>query len=88
MNVDNLQDLDGTLQALASDLPGPAYWIAIVVFSIVGMIAFWRGRRHQWQTTKWLGLALMLYPYIVWSTPMLYVVGSGLCVALWFYRGR
>ena len=34
--------------------------------------------------TRWLGLALMLYPYIVWQTWLLYLVGAGLCAAIVF----
>jgi hypothetical protein len=36
---------------------------------------------------RWLGLALMLYPYVVWQTWLLYVVGAGLSIAVWLDRG-
>jgi len=34
----------------------------------------------------WVGLALMLYPYAVWQTWLLYVVGAGLSIAAWLDR--
>ena len=36
---------------------------------------------------RWLGLALMLYPYVVWQTWLLYVGGAGLSIAAWLDRG-
>jgi hypothetical protein len=35
---------------------------------------------------KWIGVALMLYPYVVSETWVLYGVGVSLCVALYVYR--
>jgi hypothetical protein len=35
---------------------------------------------------RWVGLALMLYPYAVWQTWLLYVVGAGLSIAAWLDR--
>lgn len=75
-----------TLQDMGIELPGAAYLIGVLVFSIVGMVAFWKGRRLLRPRVKWLGVALMLYPYLVWNTVLLYVVGLALCVALWMYR--
>lgn len=36
---------------------------------------------------RWLGMALMLYPYVVWQTWLLYLVGVGLSIAVWLDRG-
>jgi len=47
------------------------------------MVAFWQGRKRKRPRVTWLGVALMFYPYVVWNTVSLYVVGAGLCVALW-----
>ena len=38
------------------------------------------------QRTKWLGLALMFYPYVVWNTWLLYLVGIALCIGAWTDR--
>jgi hypothetical protein len=66
------------LQSSGLSLPTPAYLIGIVLFSVVGMAAWYRGKRTQRPTTKWLGLALMLYPYVVPQTWLLYLVGGAL----------
>jgi hypothetical protein len=69
------------LQVLKSSglsLPTPAYLIGMLLFSLVGMVAWWHGKRSERPTVKWLGLALMLYPYVVPQTWLLYVVGAAL----------
>ncbi len=67
------------LQEMGLVLPSPAYIFGAILFGLVGMVGFWRGRRAQHPPLKWIGLALMLYPYVVWETWMLWVVGAGLC---------
>ena len=76
-----------TLGALGITLPSPAYIVGAIVFGIVGLAAFVHGKRAGRPRTRWLGLALMLYPYVVWQTWLLYLVGIGLSVAVWFDRG-
>ena len=71
------------LQSLGLELPSPAYIVGAIVFGIVGLVAFARGRKTGRPRVKWLGVALMLYPYLVWNTWMLYLVGIALCVWLW-----
>ena len=74
------------LEALGFTLPSPAYLVGVVVFSIIGMVAYYRGKRQGLQRSRWLGLALMLYPYVVGQTWLLYVVGAGLTIAAWLER--
>jgi hypothetical protein len=74
------------LNELGISLPSPAYIVGVIVFGIIGMVAFYRGKRIGRPRTRWLGLALMLYPYIVWQTWLMYLVGIGLCVAIWLDR--
>jgi len=76
-----------TLGALGITLPSPAYIVGAIVFGIVGLAAFVHGKRAGRPRTRWLGLALMLYPYVVWQTWLLYLVGIGLTLAVWFDRG-
>jgi hypothetical protein len=82
-----LQDSLATLDASGIELPSPAYLVGVVVFSVVGIVAYYHGRRHDRSRMRWLGLALMLYPYVVWQTWLLYVVGAGLSIAAWLERG-
>lgn len=79
-------ELIDTLQDLGIELPSAAYVMGVVLFGIVGMVAFWKGRKLKRPRVKWLGVALMFYPYLVWNTTMLYAVGAALCLALWMYR--
>ena len=72
------------LESLGVDLPTPAYFAGVLLFSIVGLVAWIRGRRRPNRAVKWLGLALMLYPYVVWSTAPLYVVGIALSGFAWW----
>jgi apolipoprotein N-acyltransferase len=82
-----MQDQLETLGALGITLPSPAYIVGAIVFGIVGLVAFVRGRRASLPRLRWLGLALMLYPYVVWQTWLLYLVGAGLTLAVWLDRG-
>ena len=61
-------------------LPSTAYLIGVVIFGIVGYIAYRYGKKMSLHATKWIGVVLMLYPYAISATWLLYVVGSGLCV--------
>jgi hypothetical protein len=75
-----VKDSLAALEALGITLPSTAYLIGTVIFGIVGFVAYRYGKRMSLQATKWIGIALMFYPYAV-STPwLLYLVGAGLCV--------
>ncbi|MEO6972690.1 MAG: hypothetical protein ABI135_04610 [Rhodoferax sp.] len=75
------------LQSLGFTLPSPAYLFGAVVFGLIGLVAWRYGRKRQRPTTKWLGVALMFYPYAVSRTWLLYVVGAALCAGLFYDRG-
>ena len=84
---DEVQDSLALLEEMGLTLPGPAYWIGILLFGVIGIVVFWLGRKRRNPGVKWSGLALMLYPYVVWGTIPLYVVGIALCgVAWWYWR--
>ncbi len=70
------------LQSMGLTLPSPAYIFGALLFSILGMAAWWHGKKTQKATTKWLGVALMFYPYAVAQTWLLYLVGVVLCAAV------
>jgi hypothetical protein len=74
------------LQALASlgfTLPSPAYLFGAIVFGIIGYAGYRYGKRAAIPTTKWIGIALMLYPYVISETWLLYALGIGLCFGLY-----
>jgi apolipoprotein N-acyltransferase len=74
------------LQSLGLELPSPAYMLGAIAFGLVGLVAFRRGRRLKRPRTLWLGVALMLYPYAISRTWLLYAVGLALCAGVAFDR--
>ena len=68
------------LEALGFTLPSTAYLIGAVIFGCVGFVAYRYGKKMSLQATKWIGIALMLYPYAISATWAMYVVGVGLCI--------
>jgi hypothetical protein len=81
-------DTVSQLQSLGITMPSPAYIAGAILFSILGMVAYMVGKRTQKATTKWMGVALMFYPYVVSDTVLMYVVGVALCAAIVWDRGQ
>ncbi|PIX96782.1 MAG: hypothetical protein CO126_07485 [Hydrogenophilales bacterium CG_4_9_14_3_um_filter_63_34] len=80
--MDNLN----TLASLGLALPSPAYLFGLILFGITGYAAYRYGKKAALAKPRWIGIALMLYPYAISETWLLYAVGAGLCVALYVYR--
>lgn len=80
--MDNLN----ALSSLGLTLPSPAYLIGSLIFGLIGYVAWRYGRRQSLPTPKWLGVALMFYPYAVSNTVAMYVIGVALTAAVWFTR--
>jgi hypothetical protein len=72
------------LRMLGIEIPTLAYLAGLLLFGIVGIAAWRRGRKTGRPTAKWLGLALMLYPYVTPQTWLMYSVGAALSVWLLF----
>ena len=75
------------LQSLGLDLPSPAYIAGALLFGLLGMLAWRHGRHRGLPRCTWLGLALMVFPYLVSSTLWLYLLGLALCAGAWLSRG-
>lgn len=75
-------DFPQFLQSLGLELPSVAYIVGSIVFGIVGLVAWRHGRRARLPKPKWLGLALMLFPYATPQTWLMYLVGVVLCAWL------
>ena len=67
------------LESVGLVLPSPAYIVGAILFGIVGFIAFRRGRKTSTSALTWTGVALMIYPYGVSQTWLLWAVGVALC---------
>jgi hypothetical protein len=84
----------GDLQSLQSVLgssfafPSAANLFASVLFGIIGYAAFRYGRKTRSRNPVYIGLLLMLYPFVVSETWMMYAVGITLCLALFIFRQR
>lgn len=72
-----------TLEALGLTLPSYAYIFGAVAFSVVGYAAYRHGKKTARSSPRWLGLTLMLYPYAVSETWLLYALGAALCIVLY-----
>ncbi len=75
-----------TLESLGFILPSPTYIVAAIVFGIIGFAAYRYGKKSARVKVKWIGVALMLYPYVISETWLLYVVGVGLCISLYLVK--
>lgn len=75
-----------TLESLGLTLPGPMYILGAIVFGLLGYAAYRYGKKAELPAPKWIGVALMLYPYAISSIWLLYAVGTGLCIGLYVYR--
>ncbi|MEO6186811.1 MAG: hypothetical protein ABIP38_10630 [Steroidobacteraceae bacterium] len=83
--MDAVREALALLESMGVTLPTPAYLCGVLLFGTAGMVLFWQGRRRRNTKVKWIGLALMLYPYVIWGTVPVYVVGAALCIAAWWY---
>ncbi len=66
--------------------PAPSELLAGILFGTIGFMGWRYGRRHQQPTTWALGIALMVYPYLVSGPLMLWGTGVLLTILLWAWR--
>ena len=76
-----------SLQSLGFTWPSPAYIFGAVIFGLIGWAAWRYGKKTERPRTKWLGVALMFYPYVVTQTVWMYIVGIVLCGVIFYDRG-
>ena len=57
-----------------------------LIFSSIGLIAFGRGRKNGNTAAMIIGAALIVYPYVVPNTFLIYAIGIGLTAALYIFR--
>jgi hypothetical protein len=74
------------LESAGFTLPSPAYLLGAILFGIIGLAAWRYGKKAGLPYPKWIGVALMFYPYAVSNTWLMYAVGCALCVALYVFR--
>ena len=67
-------------------LPSAAELFASILFSTIGFAAFMYGKKSAHFQPMLVGVALMIYPYFISGTALLYGVGIVLCAALYWWR--
>ncbi len=67
-------------------MPAPAVLFAALIFSTIGFLAFRYGKKDMLWKPMAIGVALMVYPYFVSRTWLLYAIGCTLSVGLFIFR--
>jgi hypothetical protein len=67
-------------------MPSPANLFASIVFGLIGFAAFMYGKKNAVIKPMVIGLTLMIYPYFVPQTWLLYAIGCALTVGLVLFR--
>ncbi len=84
----NPSDALQAAQEAGFKFPTPWWIFGCIVFGLVGLAAWRYGKVVRHPRTRWLGVALMFYPYLTQSTWLLYGVGFALCAVIWWDRPR
>jgi hypothetical protein len=59
---------------------------AWIIFGSVGFAVFLYGKKSDMLRPMIIGIALMVYPYFISGTALLYIIGAVLTAALYFWR--
>lgn len=68
-------------------MPSGSALIGSLLFGAIGYAAFSYGKKSASTRPIVFGVALMVFPYFVTRTWLMYMVGSALCLALYMLRG-
>ena len=67
-------------------LPSPAYLAGVLLFGLIGFAAFRYGGKSGMPVVRWVGVALMVYPYVISDTWLVYTVGVALSALMFWFR--
>ncbi len=77
------------LADLTQSMTGSLNWVTIlsgIIFGGIGFVAFVYGKKQSLFKPMGIGIALMVYPYIVSGTIPQVLTGVGLTAALFIFR--
>lgn len=60
--------------------------LAGIIFGIIGWGSYSYGKKLELWQPRAIGLALMIYPYFIYNKWLVWIIGVGLLVLLWFYH--
>ena len=66
------------LESMGLVLPSAWNIVGAILFGIAGYVFYRRGKSTKQPGLLWTGVVLMLYPYAVSETWMLWIIGFGL----------
>ena len=64
----------------------PAALVASLLFGAIGLGVFMYGKKMVLYKPMVIGFVLMVYPYFVPQTWLIYTIGCALCFALYVFR--
>ena len=67
-------------------MPGYANLFAAILFGSAGFAAFMYGKKSASWKPMTIGVALMVYPYFIEETWLLYAIGITLCAGIFVWR--
>lgn len=67
-------------------MPSPANLFGLIVFSVIGFSMFSYARKQAKWRTAGFAAGLMIYPYFIEQTWLLYAIGAALCAAMYIFR--
>jgi hypothetical protein len=67
-------------------MPSPANLFGALIFGVIGLAAFLYGKKQAKMGPLVIGLLLMIYPYFIEETWILYATGAALTAAIFFFR--
>jgi len=57
-----------------------------LIFGSIGLVAFIYGKKEALWRSMVIGAALMVYPYLFSTSPLIYLIGIAFTATLYFWR--
>jgi hypothetical protein len=67
-------------------LPSPSVLFALIVFGVIGSVAFLYGMKRRKPRALGIGALICVYPYFTDNALLIWLIGIALTVALVYFR--